>query len=165
VQNIENLSENEYLEQFDLITCHNVLGYVKEPLREIIKLSKWLKDDGIFSIVMRNSTSRVIESYVRDKNIEFAERRMNEPYFKDNNLGVCKMYSDKQIKGWMDEAELSIEAVYGLSTLFDITPDSYNGDEEWKSKALELELKLSEISPYREIATYWHFVVKKLPKY
>lgn len=164
VKNIENLSENNYFDKFDLITCHNVLGYTEDPLREIIKLATWLKSDGFLSLVLRNPASRVIESYVRDKNIEFAEQRINQDYFRDKSFGVCRMYYDKQIKDWIYEADLSVEAFYGLSTFYDITENSYYEDEEWKSKALELELTLSEKSPYREIASYWHFVVRKFPK-
>ena len=163
VNNIERLSENEYSNSFDLITCHNVLGYVREPGKEINKLSGWLKKDGIVSIVLRNPASRVIESYVREKNIEDAEKKNGVDFILLIKLsGFANCTLNEKIQEWLEEAEMFSEASYGLSTLFDLTDGAYNQSEEWKSRALNVELKLSEMSPFFEIASYWLFIGKKI---
>ncbi|WP_281217277.1 class I SAM-dependent methyltransferase [Lysinibacillus capsici] len=75
VLDMVELTPEIYLNFYSFISCHNVLGYIPNPVNQLYKISSWLQTNGLLSLVVRTPSGRFAEVYEQSKSISLALER------------------------------------------------------------------------------------------
>lgn len=146
---------------FDIIICHNVLEYIDDKESVVKALARVLKKDGILSIAKHNRAGRVMQMAVLLDDFEKANALLDGENSTASKFGAIRYYEDEDILRWVPE--LTISEVFGIRTFWDLQQNQEkHGDEEWQRKMLQLEMRVSQIPEYMDIAFFHHLLVKKL---
>lgn len=161
IGDIEQLRQ-EQDNSFDAVVCHNVFEYAKERKDIFREFYRVLKPDGIMSIVKHNHAGRIISKVIFENNLDEAIRMLaggesNAAYF-----GYINYYNISDIREWIGDLDINIEKVLGIRTFFALHPDNeIRYDPVWQKKMFEIEMKVSDISDYVNIAFYNHVLLRK----
>lgn len=146
---------------FDMIICHNVLEYIDDKAKVIKALTRVLKQDGILSIAKHNRPGRVMQMTVLLDDFEKANALLDGKNGTTSKFGAIRYYEDHDISKW--EPALYISDVFGIRTFWDLQQNQQrHGDEDWQEKMMQLELRVSQIPEYRDIAFFHHILLKRL---
>lgn len=147
-------------ESFDMILCHNVLEYAQDRediMREFYRL---LKPDGMISVVKHNRPGRVMQMVVLLNEFDKAHALLDGKDGTASQYGTIHYYEDKDIAKWCNS--LRIEKVSSIRTFWDLQQNQEcHKDPAWQEKMIEMELRVSEIEEYRDIAFFHHLIVRK----
>lgn len=147
-------------ETFDMIICHNVLEYIDDKAAVIKALARVLKKDGIISIVKHNRAGRVMQMAVLLDNFEKANEILDGKDSTASKFGTIRYYEDNDITKW--EPQITISDILGIRTFWDLQQNQQkHGDEAWQEKMLQLELRVSQMREYKNIAFFHHLLLKK----
>ena len=147
-------------ESFDVIFCHNVLEYAldrEEILREFHRL---LKPHGIISLVKHNRPGRVMQMVVLLNEFEKADALLNGEDGCASAYGTIHYYEDDDVTKWCEG--LHIKENFGIRTFWDLQQkQECHKDSAWQEKMIEVELRVSQIPPYRDVAFFHHLILEK----
>lgn len=147
-------------ESFDIIICHNVLEYIDDKTTVIKALTRVLKNDGVLSVAKHNRAGRVMQMAVLLDDFEKANALLDGENSVASKFGAIRYYEDSDIVTW--EPQLIISDVFGIRTFWDLQQNQEKHDvEEWQEKMMQLELRVSQIPEYRDIAFFHHLLLKK----
>lgn len=147
-------------ETFDMIICHNVLEYIDDKAAVIKALARVLKKDGIISIVKHNRVGRVMQMAVLLDDFEKANEILDGKDSTASKFGTIRYYEDNDITKW--EPQITISDILGIRTFWDLQQNQQkHGDEAWQEKMLQLELRVSQMQEYKNIAFFHHLLLKK----
>ncbi len=147
-------------ETFDLIICHNVLEYIDDKAAVVKALARVLKKDGIISIVKHNRAGRVMQMAVLLDDFEKANELLDGKDSTASKFGTIRYYEDNDITKW--EPQITVSDILGIRTFWDLQQNQQkHGDEAWQEKMLQLELRVSQIQEYKNIAFFHHLLLKK----
>ena len=147
-------------ETFDMIICHNVLEYIDDKAAVIKALVRVLKKDGIISIVKHNRAGRVMQMAVLLDDFEKANEILDGKDSTASKFGTIRYYEDNDITKW--EPQITISDILGIRTFGDLQQNQQkHGDEAWQEKMLQLELRVSQMREYKNIAFFHHLLLKK----
>ena len=147
-------------ETFDMIICHNVLEYIDDKAAVVKALARVLKKDGIISIVKHNRAGRVMQMAVLLDDFEKANEILDGKDSMASKFGTIRYYEDKDITKW--EPQITVSDILGIRTFWDLQQNQQkHGDEAWQEKMLQLELKVSQMREYKNIAFFHHLLLKK----
>ena len=77
-----------------------------------------------------------------------------------SQFGEIFYYEDDDIVKW--GKDLQIERTYGVRAFWDLQQNQeIQTDEEWQNKMTELELRVSTMPEFRQIAFFHHIILKK----
>lgn len=142
---------------FDLILCHNVLEYVDDKAQIINELYRLLKVGGMFSIVKHNRAGRVMQMAVLLDDIKKANELLDGCNGESSQFGIIKYYEDEQITQW--NQNLRLLETFGIRTFWDLQQDQTKHEsEEWQTQMMQLEMRVSQIKDYRNIAFFHHLL-------
>ena len=173
IENLETLSAETYKENYELITCHNVLAHIRQPEKEMLKLLSWVKKGGVLSVIIENPASRWVASAVGKVPLSFEAVKMgyeqNElPEAFTNSRAHLKtrrvltgdqrvLYSYADVEGWLSSLSgVSVEG-RGLSVFMDYisNPNVYSSEQ------ISLEQKLSVHPLWNPYAYFHHLIITK----
>lgn len=145
---------------FDIIICHNVLEYA-ENREEIVKhLARVLRPDGFISVVKHNRAGRVMQMAVLLDDMDEAHALLDGHDSAASKFGAIRYYEDEDVVRW--SPELRIDRVYGIRTFFDLQQNQEkHGTEEWQQRMMQLEMRVSDMEEYRQVAFFHHLILKK----
>lgn len=147
-------------ETFDMIICHNVLEYIDDKAAVIKALARVLKKDGIISIVKHNRAGRVMQMAVLLDDFEKANEILDGKDSTASKFGTIRYYEDNDITKW--EPQITVSDILGIRTFWDLQQNQQkHGDEAWQEKMLQLELRVSQMQEYKNIAFFHHLLLKK----
>ena len=147
-------------ETFDMIICHNVLEYIDDKAAVIKALARVLKKDGIISIVKHNRAGRVMQMAVLLDDFEKANEILDGKDSTASKFGTIRYYEDNDITKW--EPQITISDILGIRIFWDLQQNQQkHGDEAWQEKMLQLELRVSQMREYKNIAFFHHLLLKK----
>ena len=147
-------------ETFDFIICHNVLEYIDDKETVIKALSRVLKKDGVMSIAKHNRAGRVMQMAVLLDDFEKANALLDGENSAASKFGAIRYYDDEDILRW--EPGLKITEFFGIRTFWDLQQNQEkHGDEDWQDRMMQLEMRVSQIPEYRNIAFFHHLMFKK----
>ena len=147
-------------ETFDMIIFHNVLEYIDDKAAVIKALARVLKKDGIISIVKHNRAGRVMQMAVLLDDFEKANAILDGKDSTASKFGTIRYYEDNDITKW--EPQITISDILGIRTFWDLQQNQQkHGDEAWQEKMLQLELRVSQMREYKNIAFFHHLLLKK----
>lgn len=145
---------------FDVIICHNVFEYAHERKDIIKEFSRLLKNDGFISIIKHNVPGRVMQMVVLLNDFEHAEKLLKGENGKTESADLIHYYDDTDIEKWCNHLE--IDKKMGLRTFWDLQQNQeIQKDLEWQRKMIEMELKVSEVREYQDIAFFSHLILKR----
>lgn len=145
-------------DSFDVIICHNVLEYVEERQQVINEFHRLLKNKGKLSIVKHNRPGRVMQMVVLLNNFQHAKELMEGENGKTQQpYGDIHYYDDGDINNWCKG--FSVDEITGARTFWDLQQNQdIQKDLEWQKNMLEMELMVSNVEEYKNIACFHHII-------
>lgn len=146
---------------FDFIIIHNVLEYIDDKKEVLSELTRVLKKGGTISVVKHNRNGRIMQAAVLLDDFDMADSLLNNEDGRVTKYGQIKYYSDENITEWVPE--LTVEKIYGMRTFWDLQQNQEkHSDNDWQDKMLTLELKVSKMKAFVDIAFFHHIFLRKL---
>lgn len=159
IGDVSKLAEFEE-NSFDFVICHNVLEYVDEKEQVVNELYRLLKKDGKLSVVKHNRAGRVMQMAVLLDDIDKANDLLDGKNGSTLKFGAIRYYEDGDISKW--NRGLKQIDTYGIRTFWDLQQNQEKQNtEEWQAKMIQLEMRVSQIEEYRNIAFFHHLIYKK----
>ena len=145
---------------FDMIICHNVLEYIEDKKHVLDELHRVLKPQGVLSIVKHNRAGRVMQMAVLLDELEKANELLDGKNSTASKFGAIRYYEDEMISEW--SPGLTIKDCFGIRTFWDLQQNQEkHNSEEWQSRMMQLEMRVSQMDEYRNIAFFHHLLVSK----
>ena len=145
---------------FDVIICHNVLEYIDDKKQVIKELARVLKPNGFISIAKHNRNGRIMQMAVLLDDFEKANALLDGADSTASKFGAIRYYEDSDISRWLPE--LHIDRYFGIRTFWDLQQNQEkHGDEDWQQEMMNLEMRVSEIEAFQNIAFFHHLIITK----
>ena len=145
---------------FDMIICHNVLEYAADRENIVNEFSRLLKTGGKISIVKHNRPGRVMQMVVLLNDFESARRLLEGNDGMASKYGTIHYYEDTDIEKWCKD--LKITKTLGIRTFWDLQQNQeIHKNPDWQEKMIEIEMRVSDMQSYKDIAFFHHLIVEK----
>lgn len=142
---------------FDCIICHNVLEYVDDRNAILNEFSRILKTDGFISIVKHNKSGRIMQKAVFDYDIEAVKTLLDGQNNTSKKFGEIKVYEDNDLL----VGNLQIDKCYGICAFYGLQNNKVKYQKDWLDNMLDIEMSVSELEEFRNIAFFHHLILKK----
>jgi SAM-dependent methyltransferase len=143
---------------FDMIICHNVLEFIPERAEIVKEFSRILRSDGVLSIVKNNNDGRIMSKAIAN-DIDGAVDLLEGGHIS-NTFGDVHVYNPAELTEWGNS--LKIEKLLSLQTFFGLQSSEVDKNEQqWMDKVFELEMKVSDLEPYKSISLFNHVLLRK----
>lgn len=147
-------------ETFDVIICHNVLEYAEDRQDIVKEFARTLKSDGKISIVKHNRAGRVMQMVVLLNDFEHAHSLLDGNDGMTSKYGAIRYYEYTDIEKWCPE--LTITKTFGMRTFWDMQQNQeIHKDADWQKKMVEIEMRVSNMDGYKDIAFFHHLMIEK----
>ena len=147
-------------ETFDMIICHNVLEYAEDREDIVKEFARILKPNGKISIVKHNRAGRVMQMVVLLNDFEHAHSLLDGNDGMASKYGAIRYYEDADIEKWCPE--LAITKTLGMRTFWDMQQNQeIHKDVDWQDKMVEIEMRVSDMDGYKDIAFFHHLIIEK----
>lgn len=161
---ITSINELDELEKnsFDVVICHNVLEYVSNPIELLNEIIKFLKPNGILSIVKHNLIGRILAQAVFSDDPVGALSLFNTQSDNGNNLfGKRRSYDNDLLLDFAENNVLKCENIFGIRTFFALSTNfDVKYTDEWYNSMIDLEMKTCNIDEYRGVSFFHHLIFK-----
>lgn len=156
VTNLSGFEDNT----FDMIICHNVLEYIEDKQSILDELHRVLKPHGILSIVKHNRAGRVMQMAVLLDDLEKSNDLLDGKDSTAVKFGVIRYYEEEMISKWVPG--LKKKDCFGIRTFWDLQQNQEkHNSEEWQSRMMQLEMRVSQMEEYRRISFFHHLLYSK----
>lgn len=147
-------------ETFDVIICHNVLEYAPDRENIIKEFARLLRPDGMISIVKHNRPGRVMQMVVLLNDFDSAHSLLDGNDGMASKYGAIHYYEDADVEKWC--SDLKIKKTLGIRTFWDMQQNQeIHKDAVWQDKMVEIEMRVSDIECYKDIAFFHHLLIEK----
>lgn len=148
---------------FDVVICHNVLEYVSSPTEILNELIKYLKPNGILSIVKHNLKGRILAQAIYSDDPAGALSLLKSQSDNGNNLfGKRGTYDNEMLLRFAESNGLVCKDIFGIRTFFAVSANfEIKYTEEWYKSMLELEMQTCDIDEYKNVSFFHHLIFKK----
>lgn len=137
----------------DLVLCHSVLEVVDEPATTMGVIAAALRAGGCASVLVANRAAAVLSRAIGG---HFAEARS---VLVGDDGPDSRRFDREPLMALVAEAGLRVEQVHGVRVVADLLPGAVADAEGEPLRALELAL--STVPPYRDIASQLHLLARK----
>lgn len=145
---------------FDLVLCHNVLEYMDEKAEALQTFYRLLKPGGRLSLVKHNRAGRVMQMVVLLNNFDHAQALLEGQNGTSSEYGAIRYYENADIARWCPDFEQAW--VRGIRCFWDLQQNQeIQKDKTWKDRMVEMEMRVSEIPAYRDVAFFHHLMLIK----
>ena len=118
------------------------------------------RKDGKISIVKHNRAGRVMQMVVLLNDFEHAHSLLDGNDGMTSKYGAIHYYEDADIEKWCPE--LVITKTLGMRTFWDMQQNQeIHKDTDWQDKMVEIEMRVSDMDGYKEIAFFHHLIIEK----
>lgn len=147
-------------ETFDLVICHNVLEYIDNKEFVVRELTRVLKKSGAMSIVKHNRAGRIMQMAVLLDSIEKANALLSGGRSETSKFGDIRYYEDTDLVKWAPD--LLLTRTFGIRTFWDLQQNQEkHSQEDWQLEMMQLEMRVSEIDEFRNVAFFHHLILRK----
>ncbi|WP_157967368.1 class I SAM-dependent methyltransferase [Paraliobacillus zengyii] len=145
----------------DFLICHNVLEYVDNPEKAIRDLADKTKNKGYLSLITHNPLANVLKKAIVDKSPAKALTYIGKKSDYSAVIGAeTSLYTNDDIQKWLNNAGFKVVNRYGVHNLYGYIDNEFKFDPDWNKQMTELEMQVSSISPYRDIAVFTHTIAQ-----
>lgn len=148
---------------FDLVLCHNVIGYVEDPAALLRDLVSVVKPGGLISVLGINRYSIPLHTAFLRGDLSGALAQVGTGRMKSNLFDTTvDTFAAAEIIAMLEAAGCALEADYGIRCICD-----YWGDNDRKlqptifEQVRQIEFALTDRSPYKLIARYFQVIARR----
>lgn len=147
-------------QSFDVICCHNVIEYIEPSQRAAYfdQFRRLLKNNGKLSIIKHNQVGKVFQSVVFANQPEQALDLLQGKDFESKSFAHGSTYPKEDL---VEYSQMSIEDYHGLRTFYSLQPNEFKTEADWLKKMVQIELAVSNLSPYKDVSFLQHFWLRK----
>jgi S-adenosylmethionine-dependent methyltransferase len=159
---VGNIPEDLPHDVFELVVCHNLLGYLAQPAAACAKMAERLPPGGYLSVVVSNALALPLHIAARDGDLKAALRAARGERTKESEAcqDTLATHTPQQVRRWLSGAGLRMIRQGAIRTVNDYVPNALKTDEHYPD-LLALEKALSENAPYNEIGALTHILATK----
>ena len=143
---------------FEVILCHNVLEYVEDRKLLLEEFTRLLKPGGLLSIVKHNEVGRVLQTVVFENNPQKALDLLAGQDLETHSMGLAQAYDLDRV---VEDLALEVQDYQGIRVFYGLQDNRFKSEEGWRESMLKMELAVCQESPYRDIAFFQHFSLKR----
>jgi len=145
---------------FDMVICHNVLEYIDDKASIIRELVRVLKVGGTLSLAKHNRAGHVMQMAILLDDMEKAHALLDGENSAASKFGAICYYEDAMVSQWAPD--LIFVDCYGIRTFWDLQQNQEKHElEEWQEKMVKLEMRVSQMEEFRNIAFFHHLIFTK----
>ena len=143
---------------FDVILCHNVLEYVEDRKLVLEEFTRLLKPRGLLSIVKHNEVGRVLQTVVFENNTQKALDLLAGQDLETHSMGLAQAYD---LATAVEDLALEAQDYQGIRVFYGLQDNRFKSQEGWRESMLKMELAVCQQSPYRDMAFFQHYRLKR----
>lgn len=143
--------------RFDLVISHAVMEWLKNPEDLLPHLLRYLTDDGYLSLIFYNVHSLIFKNLLR---ANYRKVATNDVRGYKGSLTPINPIDPSHVLRWVDELPLELLAYSGIRVFYDYILDAETA-RQTPDEAIEMELRFSQIEPYRSLGRYQHLLLKR----
>ena len=143
---------------FEVILCHNVLEYVGNREAVLKAFTRLLKPGGLLSIVKHNEVGRVLQTVVFENDTQKALDLLAGQNLETHSMGLAQAYD---LGAVVEDLTLEVQDYQGIRVFYSLQDNRFKGQEGWRESMLKMELAVCQESPYRDIAFFQHYTLKR----
>ena len=143
---------------FDVILCHNVLEYVEDRKLVLEEFTRLLKPDGLLSIVKHNEVGRVLQTVVFENDTRKALNLLAGQDLETHSMGLAQAYD---LDAVVEDLALEVKNYQGIRVFYGLQDNRFKGQEGWRESMLQMELAVCQEPPYRDMAFFQHYSLKR----
>lgn len=143
---------------FEVILCHNVLEYVEDRKLVLEEFTRLLKPGGLLSIVKHNEVGRVLQTVVFENNPQKVLDLLAGQDLETHSMGLAQAYD---LATAVEDLDLEVKDYQGIRVFYGLQDNHFKGQEGWRESMLKMELAVCQESPYRDIAFFQHYSLKR----
>lgn len=143
---------------FDVILCHNVLEYVEDRKLVLEEFTRLLKPDGLLSIVKHNEVGRVLQTVVFENDTRKALNLLAGQDLETHSMGLAQAYD---LDAVVEDLAFEVQHYQGIRVFYGLQDNLFKGQDGWRESMLQMELAVCQDSPYRDMAFFQHYSLKR----
>jgi S-adenosylmethionine-dependent methyltransferase len=149
---------------FDVVVCHNLLEYVRDPSAVLRAAAGVVRDtSAILSIVVRNQAGEVLKAAIQAGDLTAAENNLTAEWgFESLYGGRVRLFNSQGLETMLRAESWTLVAERGVRVLADYLPSCVSRNSEY-ARILELERKLGSLPKFAAVARYMHCVARRIP--
>ncbi len=142
---------------FDLVMCHAVIEWLKEPAELVTSLEPLVQPGGYFSLVFYNLEGMIFKNLLRTN---FKKIQREDYTGFRGSLTPTNPLRLEQIRRWLVDEELEEICCSGIRVFHDYI---FNAEDRAREPDTlqEMELVFSRQLPYRDLGRYIHVLCRK----
>ncbi len=143
---------------FGVLLSHNFLEYVEDPRLFLREFPRLLKPGGLLSIVKHNEVGRVLQTVVFENDTQKALDLLAGQDLETHSMGLAQAYDlDRAV----EDLGLEVQDYQGIRVFYALQDNRFKSEEGWRESMLKMELAVCQESPYRDIAFFQHYRLKR----
>ena len=160
---LQEVDHNDLCGPYNWVFCHNILEYVDDAESIIHTISRQQQSGGFLSIIAHNPIAKVMKKVIINKDPEEALHSIGNPKEYSHVIQTdIVTYTLEQLIDLLHSSGYELVERYGIHNTYGYIADNEcKQNEAWHDKATALELRLSRMSPYRDIAMFTHLIARK----
>lgn len=149
---------------FDVILCHNVIGYMKDISAAIRVICQSIKPKGILSLISVNRYSESYREILQQLNPKAALEKLGASTYASQIFETSiKLYTADDIMELLQGEGCSVIGRHGIRCIIDYIPDNdIKEDPTFYAQLERLEKAMSSQYPYYSLARYFQIVAQKI---
>jgi len=148
-------------ESFDIVVCHNLLEYIEDPSTTVRDIAHVLRNDGVFSVMVRNRAGEVLRVAIKSGDWKLAAANLTAETVADSLYGErVRVFDLAEIRDLLARVGLKVVAEHGVRVVFDYLDLERLADAAY-SQILELESALGARPEFTAIARYTQVIASR----
>ncbi|WP_114700778.1 methyltransferase domain-containing protein [Psychrobacter proteolyticus] len=145
-------------EKFDLIMSHALLEWLAEPAAVMDFFDQYLTDDGALSLCFYNPASFDYRNLIMG-NFNLLD---NTDYKADNKKSLTPNHpvAKEEVESWLKAHDYQTVRSSGLRVFHDYAPLKRGGHND-PDAVIRMELRYSQLEPYKWLGRYLHILAKR----
>lgn len=143
----------------DLVLCHSVLEVVDDPAAAVADLAGVLRPGGRLSLLVAGRNAAVLARALAGRPDEAAHVLTDPAGRWGPGDGSTRRWTADSLSALVEASGLVVEQVHGVRVVADLVPSAVLEAEPGAAAALlALERALSDLPPFRDLATQLHLL-------
>lgn len=153
---LAELVSRQPLTQYDIVLCHAVLEWLPDTELAIKQMAALLKPGGQLSLMFYNHHAQLFANAIYG-NFDYIERGLKVK--KTVRLSPQNPAVPEEVDQWLQREGLIVRQKTGVRCFHDYLRNIEH--QQRFDELLALEMKYNQMSPYRELGRYQHWLIEK----
>lgn len=117
-----------------------------------------LKSGGKLSLIKHNQAGKVMQAVVFSNDVNMALDLLGGKDYESLSFASGTTYDFDDLKEYTN---LTLQNYRGLRTFYALQPNAFKTEDDWLANLLKVELAVSDLKPYKDIAFLQHLTLIK----